>query len=58
MSNQELKEKYELSGIVYIFEDGNVFQDEKIAKIYETEIGQSYETVDLDKEIKSKKDKI
>ena len=53
------KEKYNLSGIVYIFENGNIFTIEAGAKRYSEESKIPFEVVDLDekKEIETKKNK-
>ena len=52
------KEKYNLSGIIYMFENGNIFNNEAYAKKYTEETNLKYEVVDLDKkEIENKKGK-
>lgn len=52
------KEKYNLSGIVYIFDNGNIFTNEDFAKKYSEQFGIKYDVVNLDeKEIETKKGK-
>jgi hypothetical protein len=42
------KEKYNLSGIVYVFENGNIFDNKKHAQTYSKEINIDYVELDLE----------
>lgn len=46
---KEAKEKYNLSGIVYMFDNGNIFTNESYAKKYTEQTNLKYEVVNLDK---------
>jgi hypothetical protein len=45
---KKAKELYNLSGVVFIFEDGNIFVNEQFAKDYSAQKDLKYNTVDLD----------
>jgi hypothetical protein len=52
------KEKYNLNGIVYIFDNGNIFVKKEYADKYANENDIKYDIIDLDeKEIENKKGK-